>query len=172
MVCYECIQALAGLRVQKKGKGKNRKRKKKKKQRRLIPGKVSLHLGSRWEFTLNHFYTGIFSNFYNCLRFYILIHWAETTVNLLCLVPVIHAEWMNCDGLLCFNNWSKQMNFFTLRLNKRWWMRTSVEQEVRCTFLGHTVMLSNLWEYAEKQARCSMEIYTFPKRGSEALNGA
>lgn len=51
-------------------------------------------------------------------------------------------------------------------------MKTSVEQEVRCTFLGCAVMLSNLWEYGEKQARGSMEIYTFPNRGSEVLNGA
>lgn len=51
-------------------------------------------------------------------------------------------------------------------------MRTSVEQEVRCTFLGHTIMLSNLWEYDEKQASISMEIYTFPNRESEALNEA
>lgn len=51
-------------------------------------------------------------------------------------------------------------------------MKMSVEQEVKCTFLGHAIMLSNLWEYDEKQARSSMEIHTFPNRESEALNGA
>lgn len=51
-------------------------------------------------------------------------------------------------------------------------MRTSVEQGVRCTFLGLIIMLSNLWEYDEKQASSSMGIHTFPNRESEALNGA
>jgi len=50
-------------------------------------------------------------------------------------------------------------------------MRTSAEQEIRCTFLGHNIMLNSLWEYDEKQTSSSMEIHTFPNREIEALGG-
>lgn len=49
-------------------------------------------------------------------------------------------------------------------------MRTSVEMEVRCTFLGHSKVLRDPWEYDEKQASSSMEIHVFPSRESEALS--
>lgn len=111
-----------------------------------------------------------FSNFYICFRFYLLICRAGTTVSLLHLMLVVHAEWIVCDRLLHFNNWSKQMEIFTLRPNKRWWMRTSVEMKVKCAFLGHSKVLNNPWEYDEKQASCSMEIHVFPKREDEALS--
>lgn len=40
-------------------------------------------------------------------------------------------------------------------------MRTSVEMEVRCTFLGHSKVLSDPWEYDEKQASNSMDYMFF-----------
>lgn len=40
-------------------------------------------------------------------------------------------------------------------------MRTSVEMEIGCTFLGHSKVLSDPWEYDEKQASNSMEIQFF-----------
>lgn len=51
-------------------------------------------------------------------------------------------------------------------------MRTSVEMEVRCTFLGHSKALSDAWEYDEKQSVKSVEIHAFPSRESEALSEA
>lgn len=113
--------------------------------------KSQFTLTSRREFTLTHFYISIFSVIFTFVWEITLR--AGTTVSLLHLMPVVHAEWIDCDGLLRFNNLGKQMEIFTLRPNKRWWMRTSVEMEVSCPFLGHSKVLSDPWEYDEKAGK-------------------
>lgn len=51
-------------------------------------------------------------------------------------------------------------------------MRTSVEMEVRCTFLEHSKVLRDPWEYDEKQASSTMGNTHFASRESEALSEA